>query len=184
MAGQDDNARFFREGLRHYAEARATVKFFESRVQEAVAAAFDAKTDWANFVPIRVEPDQSLELGKGMGEVFIHSYIAGSIPSRGIVTKVWLSLGLYWNAPLRPGNAIAASHCWHNGNGPTVPFRQPPPGSRVELAALNRRSERRLMIQDDEGFDPEPAFALLLATADAMLGPLEMVGPDGPTTVA
>lgn len=172
MAILEDKAEFFREGLLRYAEARETVTYFQTCVQEAIAAAFEAKSTWAHFIPTRTEPDQRLEVGKGMGVVFIQSYIAGTIPCRAVNSKVWLSLGVYWNAPLKPSSVVAASHCWLDA-GPWVPFRSVAAGREVSVAALYKKNERRLVVPAGEGFDPETSFGLLLDATDEALGPLE-----------
>src|SRR5688572_15648261 len=122
----DRNA-FIREGLSRYAEARNTISYFQTCVYDAIASAFEGKLDWKNFQPSRA--DGGLEPAKAIGSVFIHSYVAGSIPARGITDKTWLSLGVYWNAPHRPaGSIVAAAQCWADTKGTNVPFNLPPPG--------------------------------------------------------
>ena len=171
MAGAIDKSGFIREGLSRYAEARETVSYFQTCVYDALMSAFDAKTNWTHFEPVR--RNNGFESGKAPGAVFLHAYIAGHVPCRNIKEKAWLSLGLYWNARCRPKSVVAASMCWIDGGGPVVPFNHPKSRSGFGIGPLYRRSEMRLIMEAGPDFSPEMSFADLLDASDEALGPVE-----------
>jgi hypothetical protein len=163
---------FLRIGLARYPDARETVDYFETTLMDPIFAAFNAKADWKSFQPRR-DSAQALQSGKFIGPAdrYIHAWIGGTLTSRGISEKVWLTLGIYWNPSRRPNaRAVAASACNIDRGGP-VPFADLPGRSeRVVIGPLNRPTERRLLLDLGDDFDPAEAFSLLLDAADDALG--------------
>lgn len=166
---------FLREGLARYADARETVNYFQTSILEALFRVFEAKMNWKNFEPVRVEGN--LESAKYIGNVYITAYIAGTLRNRKSANeKVFISLGLYWNPPLRrSASVVAYSACWTEKNTP-VPFNPPKPGSGVTLGSIGKKSERYILLEPGTDFDPDVSFALLLDAADDALGIAETVG--------
>ena len=180
MGTSDNELAFFREGLSRYAVARETVEYFEQRVLEAIFNAFETRSAWTHFQPVRKKG--SLEFGKGKGNVFISACILGAVITRNI-PKAWLGLSLNWNPPLvkgvgnAPVTAVAACHCnTTNADGLSTPvaFNEPASEGLISLGPLNRRREEpRFWLVASDTFDPDESFGLLLDAADAALGPLE-----------
>ena len=173
MIERTSKIEFVRAGLSRYPDARETVDYFETTVMEAIFAAFEAKTIWQHFRPLR-NAEGSLESGKATGPVarFINAYIAGALPNRNEgKEKVWLSLGLFWRPPRRPSaDVVASSSCWFDrGGGPVPRVDLPSRDSRVAIGPLYKRGERRLILEPREDFDPAEAFALLLDSMDDAL---------------
>jgi len=175
MAGKTSEIAFFREGLSHYPDARETVDYFENCVQEAISAAFDAKTTWKRFQPVR-DSGGSLQKAKLTGPVdrYISVNIAGTLPSRnGDTDKVWIVLGLCWNPRCRPARTVA--YCYGASEKSTsVPLLDlPVRDRRLVIGPLNRKTERRLLLDADDDFDPDEAFPLLLDSLDDAMGVVE-----------
>lgn len=162
---------FLRVGLSRYPDARETVDYFQTSVMEAIFAAFEAKT-WKNFQPFRNQG--GLELGKATGSVdrFIQGFIAGTLPNRnGGKEKIWIYLGLYWNPRRRPSaQVVAACSSWVEKGGPIPLLDLPGRDQQVALGPLNKRGERRLMVEPREDFDPSETFSLLLDCIDEAMG--------------
>lgn len=160
---------FLREGLVRYADAKETVSRFQSAVQDALLGALTSQT-WRNFRPNLT--NDAFESNKAMGSIFIHAYIAGTVPSREATEKVWVSLGLYWHPPLyQAASVVAACHVWLDKTWVWVPFNPVPPQSKVIAGALYKKGERRLFLPLAKDFTPDTSFSALLEVVDAALGP-------------
>jgi len=90
---------------------------------------------------------------------------------------VWLSLGLFWRTPRRPhADVLAVTDCWFDGGGGPAPrVDLPSRDSRVAIGPVYKRSERRLILEPREDFDPVEAFGLLLDSMDDALSTVESV---------
>lgn len=170
MAAGIDKGAFVREGLFRYAEARETVKFFESCIYELLMRTFESKVSWAHFQPLRTQ--NGLELTKAPGA--LHVYLAGHVPGRSLLTKVWLDIGIVWNPTLRRSKAVVlCANCWIDKTGAAVPFNAPPSVTGPQIGGLYRRSERKLLLDVAPDSDIEQLLAELLDAADDALGPEE-----------
>lgn len=163
---------FLRTGLTRYADARETVDYFETTMMDSIVAAFEAKTDWTNFQPIR-DSDGHLQFGKAIGPVdrFVHAYIAGALPTRNEKRRAYLSLGVYWNPrQFKSARVVAASQCWMGEKGGVVSFLDlDSRDTRLVLGSIHKRGERRVLLEVNDGFEPVEDFALLLDSADDAL---------------
>jgi hypothetical protein len=179
MLEKTSKIEFVRVGLLRYPDARETVDYFQTSVTEAIFAAFEAKTNWKYFQPFR-DPGGSLEAGKATGSVdrYIHAFIAGTLPNRnGGKEKVWIYLGLYWKPPRRPHAPVVAACSCSVDKGGAVPLLDlPGRDPQVELGALYKRGERRLLLAArEEDFDLDQAFSLLLDCIDEAMAVVESV---------
>ena len=172
MAGKTSEITFFREGLSHYPDARETVDYFENCVQEAISTAFDAKTNWKKFQPVR-DSGGSLQKTKVTGPVdrYISVNVVGTLPNRiGGAERVWIVLGLCWNPRCRPARSVAFCYGVTEKSTAVQLLDLPARDKRLVIGPLNRKSERRLLLDADDDFDPDEVFPLLLdSVEDAMV---------------
>ena len=173
MLETTSKAEFLRVGLVRYPDARETVDYFETSVEEAILAAFQAKTNWKNFQPSR-GPEGSLESGKttGPADRYIQVWITGGLPHRiEGQERAWITLGLYWKAPRRPSAPVVAACYATAEKGKPIPLLDlPGRDSQIALGPLYKKGERRLLLEPRDDFAAAEAFALLLDAVDDALG--------------
>ena len=161
---------FVRLGLQRYPAARETVDLFEDTIVKKMLAALN-EMPWKHFQPAR--DGGQLQSGKSFGanERWVATFVVGSIPATHGMEKVWLSLGVYWNAPRRTSaGPVAASWCNLDKGVPVqlkdVSSRDP----RLSVGPLFKKTERRLLLPLGDDFDPAETFPLLVTSLDDALG--------------
>ena len=170
MLEKADQIKFLRDGLLRYPDAHDTVDYFEKLVMESILGAFDGKTVWKELRPTR-GADGKIQATKGIGNRFLSYFVSVTRPHRNAdKDRIWMALGLYWNPKRRPSaQVVAACTSWVDKGGPVPLLDLPDRDPRVVIGEVDKRGERRLLIEPAEDFDPAEAFPLLLDSMDAAM---------------
>lgn len=171
MFNPQEKLAFLHAGLDRYADARETVDYFETAVQELLLLTLRSKETWKHFRPTKTSGQFEFGKSTGPADRFIAAWIGGDRPGpEGKPLRTWMCLGLYWNQPLVPkAHVIAAAHAWGDKGRFVHLADRPDRDPRVELVPTNKMSERRLVVGPLGDVEIQDALALLLTALDDAL---------------